>query len=1006
MEHVFLHALVSPWSVRPNEGLVPEVSLLLDNLSWTPTPIQEASLKPLLLGKDALLVAPTGSGKTEAAIIPIASNVLSGDWRALSVLYVTPLRALNRDMDKRLGPFLEPLGLTVSLRHGDTTKKERARQSKTPPDILITTPETLQIMLLGSRLRKHLAKVRTIVIDEVHDLASSERGSQLLVGIQRIRALAGREVQVVGLSATVGNANEVARWFSKDAVVVEGPSPRSTEVSVHVEPATPEDEALSVAWNVSPRTISSLRRLTSLINTSSPALVFVNSRSNAETVAQRMVQISPEVRIGVHHGSLAAETREQMENALKDGKLDAMICTSSLELGIDVGSIKAVHQIQSPRSVDSLLQRIGRSEHKLGGTGRGQILVWEHDDIAESAVIARKALAKELPNIEWRLNPTIVAANQLLQMAMERKVVPLQTAHGILSSASVFRDWSFEDTMATLRVLDDRWLLRLIDDPPNSDIIAWSTMLWDEFSSLIDDADFPDSRPIPGDYSDSELEKMRLKMVRSLPEVLSDGWFQGAGKLMSTRGDHYSMIPDESLFKIRDLVSRRVLGTVDESFVLSLNSDGSEDAEGRPRTFVMAGRTWQIVDADPEQNELVVAPVSQVGSAPVWSGELPPVPSEVAIEVGQMRRRVLDLMNATRESEDEISFDDYPLSEEAASLYIQTVVDHFDSTGHVPDDKTLTIELREHAIILNCCRGSRINETLAHFIQAMGSGLGGSMGVAVVDPYRISFRIPGVKASDIEKWLRETSPLALEAILRMTIPNGRAIRARFVQVARRFGILRKDVDPRKVNISGMLKRYQGTAVVEETLSKLFHERMDITGAMELMSELQLGSVEIIITPPGPLGQSPRSERDMLLPAWGDKELRERLETRLLSERCILVCLNCHNVQRSRVNRLELGVGDCPICGGSMRCCGPERMEEMMLGWVKSREPKDRARMQKNAELLNNHGFEAILCLMGRGIGEETATRILRGFRTDSRTGLLRSIHNSEIEYARTRRYWS
>lgn len=280
------------------------------------------------------------------------------------------------------------------------------------------------------------------------------------------------------------------------------------------------------------------------------------------------------------------------------------------------------------------------------------------------------------------------------------------------------------------------------------------------------------------------------------------------------------------------------------------------------------------------------------------------------------------------------------------------------------------------------------------------------MGVAVVDPYRISFRIPGVKASDIEKWLRETSPLALEAILRMTIPNGRAIRARFVQVARRFGILRKDVDPRKVNISGMLKRYQGTAVVEETLSKLFHERMDITGAMELMSELQLGSVEIIITPPGPLGQSPRSERDMLLPAWGDKELRERLETRLLSERCILVCLNCHNVQRSRVNRLELGVGDCAICGGSMRCCGPERMEEMMLGWVKSRDPKDRARMQKNAELLNNHGFEAILCLMGRGIGEETATRILRGFRTDSRTGLLRSIHNSEIEYARTRRYWS
>ena len=144
-----------------------------------------------------------------------------------------------------------------------------------------------------------------------------------------------------------------------------------------------------------------------------------------------------------------------------------------------------MHQIQSPRSVDSLLQRIGRSEHKLGGTGRGEVLVWEHDDIAESAVIARKALAKELPDIEWRPNPIIVAANQLLQMAMERKVVPLQTAHGILASASVFRDWSFEDTMATLRVLDDRWLLRLIEDPNNSDIITWSTMIWERFRASL-----------------------------------------------------------------------------------------------------------------------------------------------------------------------------------------------------------------------------------------------------------------------------------------------------------------------------------------------------------------------------------------------------------------------------------------------------------------------------------------------------------------------------------------
>ena len=353
-----------------------------------------------------------------------------------------------------------------------------------------------------------------------------------------------------------------------------------------------------------------------------------------------------------------------------------------------------------------------------------------------------------------------------------------------------------------------------------------------------------------------------------------------------------------------------------------------------------------------------------------------------------------------------IPFDRYPLSNEAASGYIQSVMDHLDSTGHIPDDLKLTLEVREHAIVLNCCRGSKINETLAHFIQAMGSALGGSTGMAVVDPYRISFKIPKVDAGHIEEWLRGTSPSALEAILRMTIPNGRAIRARFVQVARRFGVLRKDVDPRRVNIEGMMKRYSGTPVVEETLSKLFYERMDIEGTMDLISDIQDGRVSVVVTGPGPLGQSPRSERDMLLPAWSDKDLRERLETRLLSERCVLICINCSSIERKRVGRLENGMDDCSVCGGGMRCCAPERLESMLSGWVSSRDPKDRGRVQKNAELLRNHGFEAIMCLMARGVGEETATRILRSHAGKTRTELLRLIHNAEIEYARTRRYWS
>ena len=170
----------------PLDRLHPKVRGLVEELGWTLTPIQNESMAEIVDGKHRLLLAPPGSGKTEAAVLTLASRALEEGWEGLSILYVTPLRALNRDIDRRLAEMLEPLGLSVGLRHGDTSQKERTRQSRNPPNLLVTTPETTQIMLLGSRLRQHLAGLKAIVLDEVHDLAASERGSQLLVGIERI----------------------------------------------------------------------------------------------------------------------------------------------------------------------------------------------------------------------------------------------------------------------------------------------------------------------------------------------------------------------------------------------------------------------------------------------------------------------------------------------------------------------------------------------------------------------------------------------------------------------------------------------------------------------------------------------------------------------------------------------------------------------------------------------------------------------------------------------------
>ena len=285
----------------------------------------------------------------------------------------------------------------------------------------------------------------------------------------------------------------------------------------------------------------------------------------------------------------------------------------------------------------------------------------------------------------------------------------------------------------------------------------------------------------------------------------------------------------------------------------------------------------------------------------------------------------------------------------------------------------------------------------------MGSLKDGKMGRSTIDPYRISLQVPSLSASDVVNLLNETPSSSIPSIMWMTIPNGRAIRWRVVQVARKMGILQKGTDPRKVNLEGLMQRYRGTPVIEESLEKLFHERMDIEGTQDLLRQISNGSVEVHITAPGRLGRSPRAEMDLLLPAWSDVEIRERLETRLLNERAVLICLNCESKTRRRVERLAQ-ISPCSGCGGTMQACAPERLEKSLLERIRSSDEKIAGRIQRNAELVRTHGQDAILCLMGRGVGEDTATRILRGPPGD-RVRLLRSIHNSELQYARTRPFW-
>ncbi|MEC8168371.1 MAG: DEAD/DEAH box helicase, partial [Candidatus Thermoplasmatota archaeon] len=427
--------------------LHPQLAESLEEKGWQPTPVQEHVLPDVMEGHDRLIIAPTGSGKTMAGILPLFHRCLTESWPSMSILYITPLRALNRDVDRRLTELAEAVGLRVDVRHGDTSQSQRAKQTRNPPNLLVTTPETFQLMFSGKNLRAMLSSVKAVVVDEVHDLAASERGWQLGVGLSRLEALTGSSVQRLGLSATVGNPDEVAHWLSPgraQPLITTGQ--RITELTVESPTPLPEDEIGAVDEALSPKQHAAYRHLCHILRTQSPCLVFVNSRSDAETLSTRLQAMAPDLNIGVHHGSLAAETRQQMEDELRDGTLSGLVCTSSLELGIDVGSVRRIVQVHSPKSVDRMLQRVGRADHRLGGVGRGHVISWDVDHLLESAVVAQRAMVGEIEPVVWRKRPGVIAANQLVLMAHCFKAVSIDEATNLIADAPQFEGWTRPDT--------------------------------------------------------------------------------------------------------------------------------------------------------------------------------------------------------------------------------------------------------------------------------------------------------------------------------------------------------------------------------------------------------------------------------------------------------------------------------------------------------------------------------------------------------------------------------
>ena len=911
----------------PFDNLVPElVTVLNEHGIYEPTEPQKDAIPRISRGENILLVAPTGIGKTEAAMLPIFDSIYRDPKKpGIRCIYVTPLRALNRDMLKRMTEYGAALKINVAVRHGDTPMAERNRQSAHPPDILITTPETLQVMFTGKRLVEHMKNVQWVVIDEIHELATVERGAQMSVAMERLALLAG-EYQRIGLSATVGNVNEVARFLigvKRKVTICKHDTHRDFNIEVEC-PKPSEDSVLQDKLQCDPNILAVMVRARYLIENGKSTLFFVNTRETAEWMAARYHIWDEDLSIDVHHGSLSKENRMDMEDEFKKGNIKALICTSSLELGIDVGTTDLVIQYNSPRQISRMIQRAGRAGHRIGERIHAKIIATAPDEVAESLVIARKTDAKELEEKVGRPCPLTVVANQLIAMTMGGRM-NRDTAYSIFRKTHVFRD---------------------LDRKQMDDV---------------------------------------LEQLKSIKMVFEDeDGFKRSKKGMNYFYENISMIPDEKTYLIRDISTRGIVGTLDESFVTTF-------ADEPYAMFIAKGHTWRVIEI--REDEILVERAKDIGSVPSWVGSDIPVPFEVAMEVGRMRR----LQN----------LDDYPGDENSKECVRNFISEQ---NGYVvPTDQTVTVEMGDCLAIINACFGTRVNETLSKIYAALLTArLGESVGVSI-DPYRIMLELPrNIGSEMILNTIRSVKPGTVEGLTRLTINNSSFLKWRFVYVAKKFGIIEKKADHRFMNFNKLFDMHKDTPAYTEAVNKVLWEDLDMENTEKVVSALADGTIELKVSRMSPIGMEGISRsKELMQPMRADHSILMALKKRLENEVLFASCLNCQSQWRVRVSDAPKRF-ICSNCGGNMIALLKEydrdKIKLLRKKGLTDEEKKDIMRISRNANLVNENGQRACMTLAGRGVGPDAASRILRTMYTDE-DEFLRDILSAEVLYAKNKRFW-
>ncbi|MFE7193221.1 ATP-dependent helicase [Kitasatospora sp. NPDC057595] len=930
----------TPSPADPLAGFAPATRAWFGGAFSAPTTAQAEAWRAIARDTDVLVVAPTGSGKTLAAFLSALDRLSSTPppaepKRRCRVLYISPLKALAVDVERNLRAPLAGLrqaavrlglpepDVQVAIRSGDTPAADRRRFATHPPDILITTPESL-FLLLTSASRDALRGIDTVILDEVHAVAGTKRGAHLALSLERLDELLDRPARRIGLSATVRPVEEVARFLSpgRGAEVVQPPAAKEFDLSVVVPvpdlddlPAAP---ALGGAAESDPQRQASIwphveERIVDLVQSHRSTIVFANSRRLAERLCNRLNEIAHERATGTalpeahapaqlmggsgaakgapaviaraHHGSVSKEQRALVEEDLKAGRLPAVVATSSLELGIDMGAVELVVQVESPPSVASGLQRVGRAGHQVGAVSTGVVFPKYRGDLVQSAVVTERMRAGRIEALRIPRNPLDVLAQQLVAM-------------------TAMDTWQVDELLTAVRRA-----------------APFATLPQSAFDAVLD--------MLAGRYPSDAFAELRPRLVWDRVAGTVSGR-PGAQRLAVTSG---GTIPDRGLFGVfiagtdpkKGGGGRRV-GELDEEMVY-------ESRVGD--VFTLGTTSWRIEEIT--HDKVMVTPAPGIpGRLPFWKGDSLGRPLELGRALGAFTRELgaLDPQTAT------VRLKRAGLDDWAAGNLLDYLAEQRAACGHLPDDRTIVVErfrdeLGDWRIVVHSPFGAQVH---APWALALAARLREKHGL---DPQvmhaddGIVLRLPDADLLDFPS-AEPTEPVTddapvgadatlfdpqeIEQLVTDQVGGSALFASRFRECAGRALLLPRRNPGKRTPLWQQRRRaaqllevaaeYGSFPIVLEAVRECLQDVFDVPGLVELMGDLESRAVRLVeVTTPEPSpfarsllfgyvaqflyeGDSPLAERRaaalsldsrLLSELLGQAELRELLDPQVLAE---------------------------------------------------------------------------------------------------------------------------